>query len=67
MRKTFRNSTNKTESALTASEPKFKPVKMAYNELQSKYDIFKNGSPNVYEQDIENLKVYPIKNELHVL
>lgn len=49
------------------SEPKFKPLKMPYNELQSKYDIFKNGSPNIYEQDLENLKVYHIKNDLNIL
>lgn len=41
-----------TENNHPSSEPKFKQLKTNYNELQSKYDIFKNGTPNNYEQDL---------------
>ena len=67
MRKNIRVTSSKTETNIPQIEPKFKPLKSPYNELQSKYDIFKNGSPNNYEQDLEALKVYPIKNDFNVL
>ena len=67
MRKNIRIASSKTETHISQPEPKFKPLKPAYNELQSKYDIFKNGSPNNYEQDLNALKVFPIKNDFNVL
>lgn len=42
-RTTLRNDENRR-----ISQPKFKNIKMEANELQSKYDIYKNGTPNIY-------------------
>lgn len=67
IRTNIRANSSKNAANGTRSEIKFKPIKMAYNELQSKYDVYKNGSPNNYEQDLEALKIYPIKNDLNLL
>lgn len=59
--------TFKVEISRNPSNPKFKPVKFDHNQLQFKYDVYKNGSPNVYEQNLQNLKAYPIKNNIKTL
>lgn len=59
---------NKSEKNITVgSQNKFKPLKNQTNELQSKYDIYKHGSPNLYEQDIDALKLHHIKNDLSTM
>lgn len=40
--------TPKNEQYKRLSLPKFKALNLDINELQNKYDIYKNGSPNVY-------------------
>lgn len=60
--------TNKSDKNIPfPTQTKFKPLKIQSNQLQSKYDIYKNGSPNIYEQEIETLKMHHIKNDLSVL
>ena len=54
---------------MTNSAQKFHQIQLAYegNELQSKYEIYKKGSPNIYPQDLGSLKGSNIKNSMHVL
>lgn len=50
-----------------SSQPKFRAIKIQQNELQSKYDIYKNGTPNIYEQSLDTLKIHHLKNELNIM
>ena len=59
---TFRNQEHRR-----FSNAKFKPVKFDYNELQSKYDVYSKITPNTYEQNVDNLKAYHIKNNIKAL
>lgn len=44
---------------------KFKEIPLDnYNELNSKYQLYKRGSPNCYAQDINALKVRNIRNDV---
>jgi hypothetical protein len=49
------------------SRPKFRRIKFEVNELQSKYEIYKNGTPNIYEKNMEILKEHQIKNGIKAL
>ena len=43
---------------------KFKEINVSndYNELNSKYELYKQGTPNHYSQDLATLKANNIKN-----
>ena len=46
---------------------KFKEIPLpgsSYNELNSKYELYKNGTPNVYSSDLDLLKIKNLKNEI---
>lgn len=44
--------TTKIADTQKGKQQKFKNLNIEYNELQSKYDIYKNGTPNNYKQDV---------------
>jgi hypothetical protein len=46
---------------------KFKEVLPEFNELNSKYELYRCGTPNTYSQDIEKLKASSIRNDVHIL
>ena len=59
----------KTSPTLFNSKPtnKFIPLKENNDELNWKYETYQKGSPNIYEKNIEKLKLTTLSNELKVL
>ena len=47
---------------------KFKEINPnSFNELNSKYELYKQGTPNTYEHDLMTLKANNIKNSVATL
>ena len=65
IRKTIK--TSPTVLNHTSFRAKFVPVKENFDELNWKYEAYKKGSPNIYEDNLEKLKITAQSNDLKVL
>lgn len=53
----------------SSQRPKFKelPLNTSFNELNSKYELYRQGSPNIYGEDLSSLKVKNIKQDVSMV
>jgi hypothetical protein len=53
--------------AQSSQKLKFKELPRQFNELNSKYELYKCGTPNNYSEDMEALKAKTISNDVSIL
>jgi hypothetical protein len=52
----------------SSTRHKFKEIsRNGFNELNSKYELYKQGSPNTYSEDLGTLKANSIKGDIAMM